>query len=508
MFERGTTPAEVAAVPSRPAAAPTPVTAPTPVAAAAAASPRAADSACAAVPAAVGVPAAVQSTAAHLPAALADLPPGPTLGAALAGIDRSILNGYDRVLVLRAQARQVAHEQARLLADLVAVADCPPAPDLSGASPREADEFISCEIAAALTWTRQAAETHLGLAWSLTCRIPAVHAALTAGVIDLAKARVFDRETDPLPQGAARAVCDQLLPDAPQLTTGQLRAKLQRLVLTVDPDAARVRQAEAVTRRRVLAGLDFDGTVSISVLGLPAPRATAAMERIDAIADAARRGGDLRTIDQLRADTVLDLLDGTTIAGPLPGPRKGVIELTVPLTTLMGLAEEPGELAGWGPIAADITRDLADQHHNVTWRYRVTDADGHLVGAGTTRRPTTRMDAFVRARDRTCRFPGCRRCATRTDLDHTVAYTEDGPTHPANLGALCRTHHRTKHEGGWTLVQGQPGVFHWTSPHGHHYTVQPERPDHTQCTACAKEQHQPGQRAHADNPDPRPPPTP
>ncbi len=478
MFERGTTPAETAADPSRPAAAPAPASAAVAVPVAVpslATHPATPTSVSASTPVTAAVSVAVQSAAACPVAALAGLPPGPTLGAALAGIDRSTLNGYDRVLVLRAQARQVAHEQARLMADLVAVADCPPAPDLSGASPREADEFIACEIAAALTWTRQAAETQLGLAWSLTCRIPAVHAALTAGAIDLAKARVFDRETNPLPQGAARAVCDQILPDAPQLTTGQLRAKLQRLVLTVDPDAARVREAEAVTRRRVLAGLDFDGTVSINVLGLPAPRATAAMERIDAIADAARRNGDLRTIDQLRADTVLDLLDGT-LTGPTPGPRKGVIELTVPLTTLMGLADEPGELAGWGPIAADITRDLADQHHNVTWRYRVTDAHGHLVGAGTTRRPTTRMDTFVRTRDRTCRFPGCRRRATRTDLDHTIPYTEDGPTHPANLGALCRTHHRTKHEGGWTLVQGQPGVFHWTSPHGHHYTVKPETP--------------------------------
>ncbi len=441
--------------------------------------------------------------------ALAGLPAGPGLAAALSGIDRSRLNGYGRVLVMQATARQAAHWQAQLLADVVSVAACPPGESEPATNVFgefcEVGEFAAEEIAAALTWTRRAAEHQLSLGWSLVRRLPAVHAALSAGAIDVPKARVFDRETHPLPDPAARAVCDQLLPDAPRLTTGQLRARLQRLVLTVDPEAARLREEKAVAERRVISGLEFDGTTSITVLGLPTERATAAMERVHAIAHAARRNGDARTMDQLRADTVLDLLDGT-LTGPLPAPRKGVIELTVPLTTLMGLSEEPGELAGWGPIAADITRKLADEHHNVTWRYRVVDADGQLVGAGTTRRPTARMDAFVRARDRTCRFPGCRRSASHTDLDHTVPYTEDGPTHPINLGALCRTHHRTKHEGGWTLHQPQAGVFDWTSPHGHRYTARPERPDHPQCVECGEEQRHTKRRAPADNPDPRPPP--
>ena len=35
--------------------------------------------------------------------------------------------------------------------------------------------------------------------------------------------------------------------------------------------------------------------------------------------------------------------------GAMPGPHRGVIDLQVPLLTLMGLAEHPADLAGWAP---------------------------------------------------------------------------------------------------------------------------------------------------------------
>jgi len=46
-------------------------------------------------------------------AALADLPPGPQLGAALAEIDPARVPNNDLLPLLAAQARQVNHEAAR-----------------------------------------------------------------------------------------------------------------------------------------------------------------------------------------------------------------------------------------------------------------------------------------------------------------------------------------------------------------------------------------------------------
>jgi hypothetical protein len=92
----------------------------------------------------------------------------------------------------------------------------------------------------------------------------------------------------------------------------------------------------------------------------------------------------------------------------------------------------------------------------------------------------------VQLRDRTCVFPGCTRPARRCDVDHIIAYDHDadaegrpqpGPTTTSNLACLCRFHHRLKTHSAWRYTMVEPGVFEWTSPHGHRY-----RRDHTGTT--------------------------
>jgi hypothetical protein len=46
---------------------------------------------------------------------------------------------------------------------------------------------------------------------------------------------------------------------------------------------------------------------------------------------------------------------------------------------------------------------------------------------------------------------------------------QPGPTASSNLAALCRFHHRLKTFAAWTYCMVAPGVFEWTSPHGHRY---------------------------------------
>jgi hypothetical protein len=52
-------------------------------------------------------------------------------------------------------------------------------------------------------------------------------------------------------------------------------------------------------------------------------------------------------------------------------------------------------------------------------------------------RPTPAQRRFIRARDRTCRHPGCRRPAARTDIDHVTAHADGGATDCANLCLRC-----------------------------------------------------------------------
>ena len=53
-----------------------------------------------------------------------------------------------------------------------------------------------------------------------------------------------------------------------------------------------------------------------------------------------------------------------------------------------------------------------------------------------TYRPGAKLARLVRARDGTCRYPGCATPAARCDLDHVIAYPA-GPTTAANLQTLC-----------------------------------------------------------------------
>ncbi|WP_203915555.1 HNH endonuclease signature motif containing protein [Rhizocola hellebori] len=86
------------------------------------------------------------------------------------------------------------------------------------------------------------------------------------------------------------------------------------------------------------------------------------------------------------------------------------------------------------------------------------------------------MTAWIRARDRTCRAPGCRIPARACHLDHTTNYAHGGPTTHDDLGPLCARHHIMKHEGGWQLRQTRPGHFIWISPTGRIYHIKPEPP--------------------------------
>ena len=72
-----------------------------------------------------------------------------------------------------------------------------------------------------------------------------------------------------------------------------------------------------------------------------------------------------------------------------PAGHRGLradVHVTVPAGTLLGLCDEPGELAGYGPIPASMARRLAGDG---TWRRVLTDpASGAILDVG--RRATQR----------------------------------------------------------------------------------------------------------------------
>jgi hypothetical protein len=202
--------------------------------------------------------------------------------------------------------------------------------------------------------------------------------------------------------------------------------------------------------------------------------AVTVMTAIDAIA---RRIGktDPRTSDQRRADAAvqiaIDALHGTNSGGGLPNEHgmRPSVQVTVALSTLLGLDEQPGELDGTGAIPASVARRIAADETG-TWRRLVTDELGRLVDYGrSTYRPPKDLTDHVIARDRTCRFPHCNRRAARCEIDHREAWECGGVTCAFNLDVLCPRHHHGKHEAGWQPRRTPDGDLEWTSPTGHVY---------------------------------------
>jgi hypothetical protein len=401
----------------------------------------------------------IVSTRQLIPPDLAEIPPGPELARILAEIEPSRLSSFDCVQVLKAQYRQASHERAKVMALMAEVGLCAGV-RLAGDELRrraEPDQFAADEVRAALVLTRRAAEAQFWVAHDLLTRLPAVHAAMLAGVLDEPRARVFSEWTLDLSPEQARAVCASLLPQAPTLTTGQLIEKIKRLAISVDPDWARRRYEQAVAERRVVGHRNADGSANLSGYNLPVERVAAASGHIDALAKATKRAGDSRPIDHIRAELFLGMTDGTFtglddativellltaavdqpdpdrddpdgaehngsngtqdgddephddgLGGPDTGEPDGGgagdgeqgcaapevlpasldwagVELRVQLSTLLGHDLYPAELAGWGPVHAELARELATTLGTAQWRFVVTDEHGYPVHCGITR---------------------------------------------------------------------------------------------------------------------------
>lgn len=393
--------------------------------------------------------------------------PGPMLAAFLCQFEGKELTGYDRVVALRANQRMASYFQAQVYEQIASISDLM---DEMDPDPEGANEAAAAEVRAALRLTRRAADSELALAVELKHRVPKVWKALAAGEIDLRRVRVIVDGTSHLSLEAAQQVVDQIIDRAPRLTTGQLASLLRRLCVQADPDDAAMRYREAVGERRVISEASPDGTANVLGLSLPPERVAAVMERITDLASSLKRAGEPRTIDQLRADVFLDLLDGNAHRGR---SGRGTVDLQVDLETLTRLSENPGELAGYGPVIADIARQVAEQQQAAKWRWIVTHLDnGQTIHNGTTRRrPTTSQRRHVEARSRTCIFPGCRMPAIDCDLDHRIPWSQGGTTTTNQLVPLCRHDHQIRHQAGWTHQPLPNGDHQWTSPLGHIYTT-------------------------------------
>jgi hypothetical protein len=279
---------------------------------------------------------------------------------------------------------------------------------------------------------------------------------------------------DELDDEACAAVEQRVLGRAGEQSVAEFRRAVRRAVAAVAAAAVDRQRGEAMRQRRVCVSARDDGMSELWAL-LPAEGAAAVMAAIDALAGVTS-ADDPRSADQRRADALVDIAVAA-LHDPLLPKAQGMrpaIQVTVALSTLLGYDDEPGELAGHGPVPASVARRIAADETG-TWRRLITDPlTGQLLDYGrTTYRPPRDLAEFVMARDQVCAFPHCNRPAHRCHLDHRIPYAVGGGTSPANVGALCERHHICKHQAGWRVSRDADGTNIWTSPTERRYRSRP-----------------------------------
>ncbi len=217
----------------------------------------------------------------------------------------------------------------------------------------------AAEIGAALHLTGAAAEAEVELAERIS-RHPRIGDLLRTGAIDLRRAKVIVDGITGVQAEIAEKALDRILPDAEELTTGQIRARLSRVCAELDPETARGRYQAATEQRRIVLSANPDTSANLAGYDLPADLAAAAAKRINWLARKAKTRNDPRTLDQIRADVFLDLLTGRSQAvnGSKPSVRTSSRERTHPLPlAALGYSPTSGgvipEASPPAPSAAD-----------------------------------------------------------------------------------------------------------------------------------------------------------
>lgn len=441
----------------------------------------------------------------------------------------------DELARIHAKQAALAARETQVLADAYALTEAQKARIISTSS-RERDmplRSMALELALAARVNDRAMQTSMHDAFELATAYPETLASLREGRISRRHAQTIQDAGRVLDDPIARAEFERVvLAYAETTTAARTRRFAKSRADAMDPRSLQERHHEAVSERRIWV-TDLDDAMStLTILG-PSLEVHGVYDRLTrqgrvvqdidaesrraqaagggaaggataggAVAggegfgiagrdgsfwgggdDAARNEDDVwfddRTLDQIRVDLALDmLLTGSTTIDPAAeklagglGAITAQVQITLPMTTLTGLTSNGAELNGATPIDPVTARRLAGGAP--VWERLMTHPITGVVVAVDRYHPHPAQRRFLEARDMTCRTPGCRRRASRCDLDHSHDHAFGGPTDVDNLCCQCKRHHTLKHAAAWQVRQHPGGVLEFTSPGGHTYVDRP-----------------------------------
>jgi Domain of unknown function (DUF222) len=331
---------------------------------------------------------------------------------------------------------------------------------------------VAHEIALARRESPHRAQQHLGLGKALRHEMTFTREALRSGRISEWRATILARETACLSRDDRREVDRRIAGDPEaleQMGDRELGDAVRRLAYELDAEAWVTRRRIAESERRVTLRPAPDVMSRLSA-ELPAAQGVAVLKTLGEHADSLRASGDPRSRGQLMADTLVARLLGTEQPTTLPV----LTHLVVADDVLLGTRDEWAHLDGYGPIPAELARELvaSGSEHGLAQlrRLYVRPDTGELVAADSRSRffPDG-LATLIELRDQFCRTPWCD--APIRHHDHLMPVFAGGETSMVSGQGLCEACNYAKEAVGWR-ARPSPGLRHTvavTTPSGRTY---------------------------------------
>src|SRR5689334_19363973 len=270
-------------------------------------------------------------------------------------------------------------------------------------------------------------------------RLPEVAEALTSGEIGYQAASVICHLQERLAEAGAAVEESEWVFRAQEWPLKWLSAEAAKTWHAVDPAGFAEKVEEAHERRQLFISecgdmFRIDGWLEPSAGALVKSAVEALAKPLGA--------DDTRSPKQRRADALTELALGD-----------GRAQVAVH-TTLEGLKSEVGaaasELSGGTAISSQTVQRMACDGV----LHRVLKADSMVVDVGRAKRTAQPAQwRALKARHKTCAWPGCDRPMSMTQAHHIELWKDGGRTDVGRMVPLCYHHHRLVHEGGWQVVK-------------------------------------------------------
>ena len=267
--------------------------------------------------------------------------------------------------------------------------------------------------------------------------------ALVDGEVGFAHLTVMARTADAVGSKFNETV---LVKKARENSPGKFHHICRHYRHAVDACSFAAGEVEQVENRRLKLSTWFDGALLLSGV-LDSVGGATLRAALDPLA---RKSGahDDRSRERRLADALVELACG--------GEQPAQIQVTSSLETLLALAGAPAaEMEFSLPVSSRTVERLACD----SGISRVLlDSESMVIDVGRSKRVVSEPGRrALKARDGSCRWPGCERPSSWTAAHHLVHWTRGGTTDLDNLILLCHRHHWLVHEGGWQLVRGDDG---------------------------------------------------